>query len=206
MRYLLYTSALLMMACKPSSDSSQAQNQPFDSVKHVDTESVKPVPADRLIVPGKSVGRTVLNDNGAEVVKRLGRPDAGDAAMGKAVSIWYANHDSTAHQTMIYTARQMGTSDETARVKQIRITSPWFTTADSVRTGVPLQQIKQHYELTKAAYYTKGKKQFTLYTTTRGITFEIDSYSNCSAIIIGEPQDKTGSLYLPFYENLQIIK
>lgn len=161
------------------------------------------ISADKLIVPGKSIGQTALNDNGAEVTKRLGRPDAGDAAMGKSLSIWYANHDTTSYQTMVYASRQIGTNDETSRVKQIRITSPWFVTKDSVQVGSTLEQIGKTYQTKKVAYFTKAGQMFNIYRAD-GIAFEIDPQQKCTAIIVFDADSNPGSTYLPFYDNLKL--
>jgi len=161
------------------------------------------ITVDKLIVPGKSIGQTALNDNGADVTQRLGRPDAGDAAMGKSLSIWYANHDTTGYQTMVYASRQMGTNDETSRVKQIRITSPWFVTKDSIRVSSTLEQIDKAYPTKKTAWFTKAGQKFNIYRAD-GIAFEIDPQQNCTAIIVFDANSSPGSTYLPFYDNLEI--
>lgn len=203
-RIYLLLAAVCLMAC----------NQP---AKKVDTSGQTPVTADssaaqynkdtisshKLIVPGKSIGQTSLNDNGADVTQRLGRPDAGDAAMGKSLSVWYANHDSTGYQTMIYASRQMGTDDETSRVKQIRITSPWFVTKDGVRVGSGLEQVENLYKVRKAAWFKQGLQKFDIYQAD-GIAFEMDTDQKCTAIMVFTPDVKPGANYLPFYDNLRL--
>ena len=52
----------------------------------------KPVSVAQLVVPGKSIGQTKLKEDAVLVYKKLGRPDAGDAAMGKSLATWYAGH------------------------------------------------------------------------------------------------------------------
>jgi hypothetical protein len=83
---------------------------------------------------GVSIGQTTINESGENVHKRLGTPDGGDAAMGKSVSIWYANHDTTGYVTQMYFSRGQG-NDEIKRVKQIRVTSPFFKINNEVHTG-----------------------------------------------------------------------
>jgi hypothetical protein len=72
----------------------------------------KPVPQAQLIVPGISIGQTTINESGESVHKRLGTPDGGDAAMGKSVSIWYANHDTTGYVTQMYFSRGQGNDED----------------------------------------------------------------------------------------------
>jgi len=166
----------------------------------------KPVTADKLIVPGKAIGKTTLNEDAAEVFKRLGKPDAGDAAMGKALSIWYAGHDTTGYQTMIYTARQMGTQDDVARVKQVRITSPWFATAEGIHNGSTLQQISKVYNVKKLATFTLNKQAYSIYRLAKGIAFEVDAEGVCKGIIVFDSASEPGQTYLPFYSDMKMVK
>jgi len=208
MRYslLLLIPAIWLAACNQTPKSNKHDNPSAAVTDSSSNSTQKPVTADKLIVPGKSIGQATIDENSADVIKRLGKPDGGDAAMGKSVSIWYANHDTTGYQTMIYASRQMGTADETSRVKQIKITSPWFTTADSVHAGSTLQQIRQHYQVKKAAYYNKGNQQYTIYGTTQGIAFEVDPQDKCVAVIVYEPDSQASGVYLPFYSNLKVVE
>ncbi|KQR71115.1 hypothetical protein [Pedobacter sp. Leaf176] len=71
-----------------------------------------------------------------KVSAKLGRPDDGDAAMGKAWGIWYSK-DLTSGQRnefAIY-ASYKDTSMRVRDVKQIRITSPEYKTQDGFTTG-----------------------------------------------------------------------
>lgn len=209
--YLLLAPAFLLMACNQSSKTEEIKTQPDTlPVDHTETAAVQvkdTVTADKLIIPGKSIGQTALNDNGADVIKRLGRPDAGDAAMGKSMSIWYADHDSTGYQTMIYTTRQMGTEDDVSRVKQIRITSPWFATKDNVHVGSTLQDIDGFYKTDRfATFNNKNKELYTIFKDDIGIAFEIDQQGECKAIVVFDPKFAPGQMYLPFYDNLKIYE
>lgn len=100
---------------------------------------VKPA---QLIVPGKSIGQTKLNENAKIVFEKLGKPDNDDAAMGKSLSTWYAHHNPSGYQTQIFCSRYSGNPDETVtHVIQIRVTSPYFKTANSIGVGSTLKQI-----------------------------------------------------------------
>ncbi|CAM3695910.1 hypothetical protein MUGA111182_03590 [Mucilaginibacter galii] len=201
-----------LMACNQSPKTGEAVDtittHAPDTVKQESdtTAANKPVPADKLIVPGKAIGQTALGEDAAEVFKRLGKPDGGDAAMGKALSIWYAGHDTTGYQTMIYTGRQMGTQDDVARVKQIRVTSPWFMTAEGIHNGSTLQQISKVYEVKKSATFTLKKEAYAIYRSAKGIAFEIDPQEICRGIILFDASSQPGQIYLPFYNDMKVVE
>lgn len=211
MRYLLLVlTAIAFAACNSSTKTTPLADTPVKAdtaSQNNDTLLLnKPVVAGQLIVPGKSVGQTTLNEDAEAVFKRLGKPDAGDAAMGKALSIWYAGHDTTGYQTMIYTARQMGTDDEVTRVRQIRVTSPWFTTAEGIHSGSTLQQINKVYEVKKSATFTLKNETYTIYRSAKGIAFEVNSRQVCKGIVVFDEASQPGQMYLPFYSNMKIIE
>ena len=142
--FLLMIVALFALSCKPKGGKNYNKQPTPDSPKISDTTNRpdmpgdKPVPLSQLVVPGISVGQTAINEASENVHKRLGKPDGGDAAMGKSVSIWYANHDTSSYLTQMFFTRNMG-NDETSRVKQIRVTSPWFKLNNNLFAGSPLK-------------------------------------------------------------------
>jgi len=206
---LLLLPALWLTACNQTTQKNQIpQTVATDKDTSVSNSTVNDSanPADKLIVPGKAIGQTAINASGQEVFKRLGKPDAGDAAMGKALSIWYAGHDSTGYETMIYTTRQMGTEDDAPKVKQIRVTSPWFVTAECIHNGSTLQEISKVFQITKMATFTLNKETYTIYKSARGIAFEINSKGICKGIIVFSTASQPGQMYLPFYSNMKMIR
>jgi hypothetical protein len=209
MYYMRYTVLILfsflgLTACNESPKVKQ-QVETTTVVKDRSSKAEVP-PAAKLIIPGKSIGQTQINENGAKVFKLLGRPDAGDAAMGKSLSIWYANHDTTGYQTMIFATRQMGTENGDSKVKQIRITSPWFTTAEGVHVGSTRQQVEQHYTVKKSALVTHQAEKYSIYKADNGIAFETNAKDICSAIIIFDPAFQPGQTYLPFYDHIEPVQ
>src|SRR3546814_11578027 len=74
--------------------------------------------------------------------------------MGKAELIWYAD-TASGYPLSIFTARDMG-NDETARIQQIRVTAPAFETAESIRVGATLADIRNHYRVTAVETYDQG--------------------------------------------------
>jgi hypothetical protein len=204
--------AMGLMACNQSAKTNHAVDtittHTPDTVKQDSdtTTAKKPMVADKLIIPGKAIGQTILGEDAANVFKRLGKPDAGDAAMGKALSIWYVGHDTTGYQTMIYTARQMGTQDDVARVKQIRVTSPWFMTAEGIHNGSTLQQISKLYEVKKSATFTLKKEAYTIYRSDKGIAFEVGPQDVCKGIVVFDAASQPGQMYLPFYSDMKVVE
>lgn len=178
-----------------ASDSLQQTDQ---AGAEKDSSQQTIVSADWLLTPGASAGRTVINSNAASVYARLGKPDGGDAAMMKAVAIWYSNHDSTAHSTAIYTTIDAG-NDTAARVKQIRVTSPAFKTKEGIKPSSSLSDIKRNYtKLKKTETYKNAGKIYTVYDSPEGIAFEIGPDEKCAAIIIHQSGKYSSGTYLKF--------
>lgn len=151
-------------------------------------------PEELSLVPGTSVGTFKLDDPDSLIRKQLGRPDHSDAAMGKAVLMWYTD-SAHAHPLSIFTARDMG-NDETARIQQIRVTSPAFKTTESIHVGTPLAEIQDHYEVKRVETYEKENETYSVYRSLRGIAFEIGPDDSCIAIIIHHA-DTDVATYLP---------
>lgn len=182
-----------------------------DTTKTADTTTIdmpgdKPVPLAQLIVPGISVGQTAINQSGEDVHKKLGTPDGGDAAMGKSVSIWYANHDTTGYVTQMYFSRGQG-NDEVKRVKQIRVTSPFFKISSKVYVGTRFKNVWSAYKLTKVAMFTDKGKALSLYDDVKGgIAFDVDEKDIITGITVHEPGREAASTYLPFFSDLKQLK
>jgi hypothetical protein len=144
------------------------------------------------LTPGRSAGQINIGDADTAVRRHLGPPDLSDAAMGKAILVWHTKADDTIYPLSVFTARDMG-NDETARIKQIRITSPQFETRNGLRPGVPLRELSIAYPhaLHIVETYEAGGQQYSVYDTREGIAFEVDSADVCTAIIIQEKGDAT---------------
>lgn len=166
----------------------------------------KSVTEAQLINPGKSIGKISLKEDAAEVYKLLGKPDSGDAAMGKSLSTWYANHDPKSYQTQIFCSRNMGNPDETiSRVIQIRVTSPYFKTVNSIGVGSTLKQINASFINKKTSSYKENKQNFFVYDTDKGIAFEVSAEGKCVGIIIHLLNNYSGTTYFPFHNNQKML-
>lgn len=160
--------------------------------------------AETMIVPGKSVGLTNIGEDVALVTERLGRPDAGDAAMGKAVAIWYAAHTKGDDLIAVYTEREMGV-DDTNRIKMIRVTSPGFNTAEGIHTGSNIADIRQHFNILPQARYSAHEHHYTLFAA-KGIAFEVNADSVLTGIIVHEMDRPANSGYIPFHPDAKNLR
>lgn len=204
--------AMALLSCKQKNVSTPAEtSQPDSIIKAADTSVVdlpgdKPVPLAQLIVPGISLGQTTINESAENVHKRLGTPDGGDAAMGKSISIWYANHDTTGYVTQMYFSRGQG-DDEVKRVKQIRVTSPAFKINSKLHVGTHLKSVWPLYKLKKVATFTDNGGNRSLYDDIKGgIAFDVDDKDIITGITVHEPGREAASTYLPFFSSLKSLK
>ncbi|RYE28858.1 MAG: hypothetical protein EOP42_15775 [Sphingobacteriaceae bacterium] len=194
----------LLTACnQPQTKSDQTKNAAdtvFSTTISAEEKSVaeKPVAAAALITPAKSIGKISLKESADSVYKDLGKPDSGDAAMGKSLSTWYSDHDPKGYQTQIFCTRNMGNADENvSRVKQIRVTSPYFKTKEEIGVGATLMQIQSRFKVIKTASYADKKPPYQIYDDQKGIAFEILN-GKCRAVIVYLPGDRGGITYLSF--------
>lgn len=162
------------------------------------------VSSDWLLVPGVSAGQTKIGEDADLVYKRLGHPDGGDAAMQKAVAIWYANHDSTAHSVAVYTSRNTD-SPAIARILQIRVTSPSFLTKDEIHTTSSLADIQSKFSVTQTETYEDEGANYKVYDSKEGIAFEVNSKDKCVAIVIHKAGVSGEGTYLKFRTTNQFI-
>lgn len=182
---------------KPTSDSTPVQI----SSSQADEDSIDYLDAARMIVAGEMIGQIHLEMNTDSVIALLGKPDRSDAAMGKSWMVWTAGHAARAqHETAVYTARNMGVGKEESRVKEIRITSPFFHTADSLHAGLSLEKIRlkrpglQPVQTAEAAT-SSGPVFYD--DVSSGISFEFDAAGSCVAIIVHAKGKKLTDIYLP---------
>lgn len=182
-------SGIFFTACgnRGNTDHARTENTVADLPQTAGWESL-------TLVPGASAGTLKLDEPDSLIRQQLGQPDYSDAAMGKAVLLWYTDSDY-GYPLSIFTTRDMG-NDETARIKQIRVTSPAFKTAESIRVGSALTEIRNHYQITPVETYEKGGKTYSTYKSDEGIAFEVGPGDSCIAIIIHYPDAEVVS-YLP---------
>ncbi|WP_440135566.1 hypothetical protein, partial [Chitinophaga sancti] len=160
----------------------------------VPSPSTAPVTADDayLVVPGKAIGNTRIGENMDDVIKLLGKPDDGDAAMQKSVAIYYKGN----YATSILSARDTEGDHPAAKVKQIRVTSPAFKTEDSLHVGSTLEDLNAKYQLTKTTTYKAEGGECTVWDAGHGIAFETDPKKKVVAVIVYSPEEPYKGAYL----------
>jgi len=177
-----------------------------DTLKHA---------ANDTIVPGKSIGNISIDEKMTLAGAELGRPDDGDAAMGQAISIWKSRpagkgSDTVVHTITIYSTTNFGDKEEAPRVQNIRITSPFFKTAEMVKCGSTLAFIKLQYPDIKkpiATYTDKAtKEEISIYDDQKaGVSFEISPLGKCVGIGVHKNTKKITETYLPMFPDLKAL-
>lgn len=116
-------------------------------------------------------------------MKKLGKPDEGDAAMGKAVATWFEQHDTTGYALSIFTARDMGNRPE-AIIKQIRVTSPAYKTEHGIGPSSALAGIQKAFNLKEAKGYQLNQEKIAVFADPSGIAFEINKEGKCIGVVV----------------------
>lgn len=208
-------SACIFISCSQGqkTESSAAQEQTTQTSNELVAvgSGAKPanqpivVASDSLIVPGRSAGEIELETNAAPVMQKLGKPDAGDAAMGKSVSTWFEQHDTSGHALSIFTAKDMGNSS-TALIKQIRVTAPSYKTEHGISTAATLTEIEKAFSLKKMKGYQLKAEPVEVYADPAGIAFEIDKRGRCIGIVIYPKGDLHADTYARFLPEARSLK
>ncbi|MBE7175198.1 MAG: hypothetical protein INR69_02265 [Mucilaginibacter polytrichastri] len=193
-------------ACQSASDSSSAADSaaiesenataPSDS-QATAIDTFKNIPDTKLIVPGKQIGETRIGETDKELFSVMKKPDAGDAAMGKAWSTWYSkpspgDTDTTRHETNVFTVRRNGVDNDTAKVKLIRVTSPFFATKTRVSANRPMDYVQKVFPGIKkvATFPDKNGEMSVFDDQAAGIAFEAQGEGKtavCRAVIVHAP-------------------
>ncbi len=162
-----------------------------------------------LIVAGESVGKISLGADAATLQSILGKPDMSDAAMGKAWETWYGkqrDEHNNKTELNIYTAYK-DTSMREKTVQQIRTTSSFFKTNDSVHVYSSLDEIKNKYTVKKSAQYNSDGRTITVYDDKKnGIAFEMASASTqniCTGIIIHPKNKSVNDIYIMLHPDMK---
>src|ERR1700733_14367470 len=102
-----------------------------------------------LIVPGQSIGQTPLGRFGADDLAKLPKPDADDSGMGKYRSVWLSKNQAGRKDTLYIFSIANDPRDVQPRngvtIQLIRVTSPWYHTANGISTGKTLSQILRRF-------------------------------------------------------------
>lgn len=199
-KLILFFALFSIIGCKqkPAKSQNGTDTNQQTTVKIMPDEP-NPSEYKYQIIPGKRLGTIVLNENATSVLDSLGKPESGDAAMGKAVSNW---NENTENSLSIYTTTKMGVEDF-SRIKAARTLSPKFQTQHSIGVNSTLEEIESNYKLNKVGYFTSKNNHYTLYSTEEGIGFEIGDDKKCCGIVLTEKGSEPQQLYLTFYPELK---
>lgn len=158
------------------------------------------------IMPGESIGHVKLEMPANELAS-LGKPDAGDAAMMKAWRIWYGRKkDGTVDSAAVLAVFTAMRTQDTQYVKEIRVTSRRFRTAEKVGAGSTMTAIKKAYPGLKLVkvYASKNKsRRIEVYDDEKlGIAFETANGRSrralCSMVVVHTKGEAPGS-YLDYH-------
>jgi hypothetical protein len=130
-----------------------------------------------LIVAGQSIGK-------------LPKPDADDSGMGKYRSVWLSKNQAGKETLYIFSVANDPRDIQPRNgvsIRLIRVTSPWYHTANSISTGNALPQILRSFPGARAT--DQGQ---TLYDDAEeGIIFEFAGRATagapCIAIMVHPP-------------------
>ena len=163
------------------------------------------VPAKSLVVPGRAIGGITLESDAMGTMNALGKPDAADASMGKAVATWYEQHDPTKNALSIFTARDMGNT-AVALIKQIRVTNPDYRTQEGIGASSLLVDIQKVFTLRQENGYSLKGGQVAVYSDSSGIAFEINEKRMCIGIVVFPKGSLHPDTYARFIPGMSSIK
>jgi hypothetical protein len=198
--FIIPVIAISSLQCrqKPASPKNMRALKSTDTALILKTEEAhlskgKPTTANQLIIPGKGIGQTKLDESMETVFERFGRPDSSNAAMGSSLAVWYGNHDKAGYKTSIFARHNYdGNNEVFQHVRKILVTAPYFKTAEGLGIGSTLNEIRKHYTLKQGAGYKEKGKPIDVYSDiAKGISFEIDPATNkCVAVLIHKSNDE----------------
>jgi len=198
--------SISLAACQTNNKTNETN---ADSVTSTSSAAAQTVDERFLVVAGRSVGEIALGEDMEQVGKKLGRPNAGDAAMGKAWGIWYSNDSTAKHRNEIAVySSYRDTSMRVKDVKQIRITSNKFKTQDGLATGTTLEATKQRFPTIEklSAYLNEEKDTVTVYDAKKdGIGFEFLKGKSIS-LTVHQVNIAVNATYLTLHPEWKLIE
>jgi hypothetical protein len=204
-KFALLVLSMSVAACQSASKTDHNT----DSVSNLASAPTQSVDERFLVVAGRSVGEIALGEDMEEVGRKLGRPNAGDAAMGKAWGIWYSDDSTAKHRNEIAVySSYRDTSMRIKDVKQIRITSNRFKTKDGLATGSTLEDAKLKFPTIEklSAYLNEDKDTVTVYDAKKdGIGFEFLKGKSIS-LTVHQVNIPVNATYLTLHPEWKLIE
>jgi hypothetical protein len=165
----------------------------------IGTAPARAVSADRLIVPGRGVGKLRLGPDGVANLQRLRRSDFGDVGMSQTRQVWVSK--SKRHDTLYLHTVSNGALDvhpiRGVTIDRVRVSSPWFHTRGGLSVGSTLAQARRRYPDLRREPQRDVTGATVLYDVPRkGIAFEFRQAAptaHCIGITVYTPGNKPDS-------------
>ncbi|PST83504.1 hypothetical protein C7T94_13190 [Pedobacter yulinensis] len=180
MKKYVFLSLLGLVLGTACTRPKQKQAEQLDAAaSRKDSVSVADIPEQKLVVPGAAVGMLDIGTDMQEIFQKLGKPDAGDAAMGRAWSVWY-HPDSTSQvnddELNLFSA-YADSGMVKKEVRQIRVTSPEYRTDLGIGVGSPYEEMKKQYpavrEVQRLVNMRRGDTLVVYDDVQQGIAFDV---------------------------------
>lgn len=205
-----YTTLYIAAAILATSCAKKQEERPPASAP-VETVTAAPAkPINLLVAPGQGIGNVML-EQPADALAHLGPADVSDSAMGKSWQTWYSKVDTAATGKLelnVYTEYRNNQLKEKV-VRQIRVTSPDFKTAEGVSAGMPFMEIVESYPNLKwvgTFQHPSGNGTVEVFDDApSGIAFEIRQHAGqktCDALIVHPKEQAVTRVYKFFRPEL----
>lgn len=102
----------------------------------------------------------------------------------------------------LYTTTQAGV-ENFSRIKAIRSLSKDFKTLDNLGVTSSLAELKRYYKLNPVGKFTYNGKHYFLYTTVKGIAFEVGLNEKCNGVLVYRQDTNLENFYIPIYPDFK---
>ena len=188
---------LLLTGCR---DDRGAPIQESDS----ETNAFAPnngVDSSFTFVGGQHLGEVKLRETTEDVVKALGQPVGGDAAMGRAIAIFSVPDGDTTATLTTGSTRFMPPDSTVYRVEFVRTTARKYRSPEGLGVGSTRAEVELIYPLTPLGSFTEQRDKYEVYDTDRGVGFEIGADSLVHGIVIHDRAGRAVDSSLPLYDD-----
>jgi hypothetical protein len=189
----------------PASSAGTVPEDPGDTSTTVNPGATGPR---ELIVPGVRIAKVTLGQPLDSMMRVLGRADSGDGWAGHVMAFWKSRPDASGkrYQLAIYAALDTGARFH--QIREIRVTSPRFVTADGISTASTLGDILRAYPGVRAVEeYKERGGVFRIYDDRqKGIGFDVERVAadstkgRCVEVTVHPPGTAVTAQYLAIHK------
>jgi hypothetical protein len=203
-----------IVSCGQNNEPAAVNSDTITKKNNADTiiKSQQQSVSDKLIVPGESIGKTSIGADAASLENILGKPDASDAAMGKAWLTWNGKRDEHNNATTlnVYTTYK-DSSMSKKTVQQVRTTSSYFSTSNGIHVYASFAAINNQFpDIKKLAHYNDDGRDIVIYDDKQnGIAFEIASANEqqiCTGIIVHKKGEAVTNVYMFLHPDMKLYE